>query len=368
MKLLLDVTYEREEPGLPTRLFAKFSRHFDDPFRDRRRYELQSEVHLADLSLLPEFPVAVPRPCFADFEVQSGTGLLITERIAFGEGPIEPLHPKCMDHLMDDPGDHYRALITSQARLAAAQKGGRLSPKLEQLFHFDAVSAAQDMPLAGDADGLRAKARGWKGFAARCPQLFHEGLSDPAFFARLEEDVALFHAHDADVRRFLHSDPDLIALCHWNSNIDNAWFWRDESGELQCGQLDWGMVRQMNVGYGLWGGFSASDHSFLERELDGLLGHYAEQLAEHGGPSVSLETLTLHFELSTALLGLSLMMDTPTLIASRVGEIDRETGLHDPILRANQVAHGFLHVSTNFLNLWKTRDFGESLRRMLATG
>ena len=29
---------------------------------------------------------------------------------------------------------------------------------------------------------------------------------------------------------------DLSAFCHWNANIDNAWYWHDENGALACFQ------------------------------------------------------------------------------------------------------------------------------------
>ena len=46
-KLVLSVEYEHAEPGLHTDLFVKFSRDFNDAFRDRRRLELEAEVRLA---------------------------------------------------------------------------------------------------------------------------------------------------------------------------------------------------------------------------------------------------------------------------------------------------------------------------------
>ena len=136
--MFLSVEYAQSEPGLHTDLFVKFSRDFSDAFRDRRRHELEAEVRLAALSRLPAFPINVPAAYFADFNHESGTGLLITQRIAFGSGGIEPLRPKCMDHELDDPLAYYRATVTALARLAAAHKSGRLSPQVEALFPFDA--------------------------------------------------------------------------------------------------------------------------------------------------------------------------------------------------------------------------------------
>jgi len=365
-KLVLSVEYERPGPDLHTELFAKFSRDFSDPFRDRRRYELDGEIRLAELSRLPAFPVSVAKPYFADFNHESGTGVLITQRIAYGTGAIEPLHPKCMDHLLADPLEYYRETIAALARLAAAHKSGSLSPELEQLFPFDAEAASADLPIPWSESELREKAAAWAHFITECPQLFPANVASPEFFERFERDVILFHRHEQEVRRFLHADPRFIALCHWNSNIDNAWFWRDEAGGLHCGLLDWGMVRQMNVAYGLWGGLSASGGDFLARHLDGLLAHFSSELETHGGPHIEGDELALHFDLSLAILGLALMMDTPALVSSRLPAIRDASGPLDPLLVEEKVVHGFLHVSTNFLHLWERRDFGASLERMLA--
>ncbi len=364
-KLVMDVEYELDEPGLSRELFAKFSRDFDDPFRDRRRFELEGEIRLADLSRLPEFPVAIPRPCFADFNHETGTGLLITERIAFGEGEIEPLHPKCMDHLLDDPLEYYEAIIEVLAHLAAAHKSGRLSPQVDRLFPYDPATAAADMPIEQDEAGLVSKVRAWARFALDYPQLVPDGLRDPAFHAQLERDVIAFSTNEQAVRRFLHDDPDFIALCHWNSNIDNAWFWRGAAGELHCGLLDWGMVRQMNVGYSLWGGLSASAPDFLARNLDSLLARFAAELADKGGPQLPLDKLGLHFDMSLAILGLSLMIDTPTLAKARLPELGSASSLHDRLLLSEPVVHGFLQVSLNFLHLWRERQLGKSLVQIL---
>lgn len=364
-KLRLSLAYERPAPGLDSALFVKFSRDFDDAFRDRRRYELEAEVHLAELSRHPAFPVTVARPYFADFHHESGTGLLIMQQIAFGQGDIEPLHPKCMDHELADPLPYYRATITALARLAAAHKSGRLSPEADRLFPTDVEAVAADLPIPWDEAGLRAAVSRLGEFAKSCPQILPASVTAPGFITRLEEDAVAFLRHEEEVRRFLAGNPDFLALAHWNTNIDNAWFWRDEAGALQCGLLDWGMVRVMHVTRALWGGLSAAEMAMLNAHLDELLALFATELAAQGGPKLDLAELGLHFDLALAMTGLALMMDLPVLVLSRLPAAARASGLHDPLLREDPVVHGFHHVTANFLNLWATRDFGASLKRML---
>ena len=85
-KLFLSVEYDPPAPHLHTDLFVKFSRDFSDPLRDRGRFEMASEVRFAALSRLAHFPVSVPKTYYADYHQDSGTGVLITQRIPFGVG------------------------------------------------------------------------------------------------------------------------------------------------------------------------------------------------------------------------------------------------------------------------------------------
>lgn len=364
-KLFLSVEYAQAEPGLHSELFVKFSRHFTDAFRDRRRYEHEAEVRLAALSRLPAFPVHVAVPYFADFNHESGTGVLITQRIAFGEDGIEPLRPKNMDHELANPLEYYRATLTALARLAAAHKSGRLSPQADELFPFDAEAARAEMPIPWDQRQLREKVAAIGSFIESCPWLLLGDASAPQFIARLQHDALRFLEQEAAVRRFLYADPDYVALTHWNTHIDNAWFWRDTSGVLQCGLLDWGMVRQMNFAIGLWGGLSGASPEFLDGHLDELLALFVGELQASGGPRLDVGELKLRFDLAVAIIGLALLMDAPALVQSRLPDVADASSLTDPLLRRNQVANGFLHTFAAFLNLWARDDFGASLDRML---
>lgn len=364
-KALLDLACDREEPWLERQLFVKLSRDFADPFRDRRRHELEAEVRLAQLARHPAFPVAVAKPWFADFHQASGTGLLISSRIAFGEGGIEPYRAKCRDHELADQLPWYRATMTALAKLAAADQTGRLAPDIDRLFPYDPVAAAADMRFNRSEAELSAAISTYADFATTVPQLLPAPIRDPGFIARWREDVLTFARHESVLRHALHSDPRLIALTHWNTNLDNAWFWRNAAGELEAGLLDWGMVRRMNVAYGIWGGLSAAEPAMLTEHLDDLLALYVTVLADHGGPTIATEELGRHFDLSLALLAVALLLDVPALILSRMPAIVTASGPHDPMIAGDGVVEGFLKVFTNMLVLWQQRDLGRSLRTVV---
>lgn len=364
-KLLLSVAYEKPSPTLHTDLFVKFSRDFSDEIRDRARIQMELEVRFAALSRVPEFPIAVPVCYFADYHHESGTGILVTQRIAFGTGGIERHYEKCLDNEMPEPFEHYKALIKALARLAGTHKAGRLPESVAQQFPFDAnkLSVSERVPYT--AKQLQNRVARYADFAAAYPQLLPKNITSPQFISRLSQDVARFPERERAIRQFLHSAPELVALCHWNANVDNAWFWRDAKGELRCGLLDWGHVSQMNVAMAFWGSMSGAQTDLWDDHLDALLALFVAEFRGCGGPALDVEELKLHLQLYVMTMGLTWLLDAPPLIKSQIPDLAEARDRFDPRFKANELARAQLNMMTTFLNLWQTLDFGGVLDRFI---
>jgi len=363
-KLLLAVEYAH--PGPPAELFVKFSRDYDDDFRDGLRSQMEPEVLLALLSRDPGFPVAVARCMYADLHAESGTATLVTERIPFGQGGIEPAYEKCLDYELPEPLAHYKALLKAVARLAGAHKAGAVPEAVAKHFPFDLDRLALMAPTRYDAGQLQRRLARFGGFAEAYPQLVPEKLRDRDFLARASADIPRFLAHEPAIRAFLHGDPDLIALCHWNANVDNGWFWREADGELACGLLDWGGVGQMSVAFALYGSLSGAEPEIWERHLDALLAHFAAEYRAGGGPAVAVAKLKRHLLLMTAMMGLTWLMDAPAVIEKEIPDLPTIEGRDDPRFRGNENARMRLHMITMFLNVWASFDLGAALDAFLA--
>ncbi len=365
-KALLSVSYLQPLPGLHQDLFVKFSRDFDEPNRDRNRHMLQSEVWFAALSQAPGFPVTVPTCYFADHHQHSGSGILITECIAFGRAPIEPFRGKCLDFQMPDAVEHYQAIVRSLARLAGTHKAGKLPELVEQRFPFGVDQALANDRFRYDARQLQNRVQRYAVFAAQFPQLLPSNITSPEFIEQLHQDVVLFAEHEQRIRRYLYRDSGLIALCHWNANIDNAWFWRDATGELQCGLMDWGRVGQMNVAASLYGSLSGADPALWNRHLDSLLALFADESERCGAPAIDRTALKLHVHLFTALMGLAYIMDAPPIIRSKIPDLEAARSHTDDRFINDEAARTQLHMITMLLNQWQTHRFGGLLGAVLA--
>lgn len=358
-KLLLAVDYEKSGPQ--RELFVKFSRDFDDPVRDQGRTQMELEVRFALLARMPGFPIATAACCFADYHAASGTGLLITQRIAYGKDGVEPHYEKCRDEELPEPLEHYQALLRALARLAGAHRAGRLPEDVSEQFPFDPSKLTVGERAPYSAAQLQRRVTQYAAFAAAHAVLLPENIRDPAFIWRLEQEIGLLAGAGEAIRAELQGQAEAIALCHWNANIDNAWFWRGAEGQLECGLLDWGCVSQMHVAMALWGALSAADTELWNRHGDELLAHFAAEYQAAGGPALDLVLLKRQVLLYAALMGGAWLLDAPRYLQALVPELSEVGSRRDPRLRDNEMARCQLQMLTNFLNLWQTQDIGRLL-------
>lgn len=356
-KLLLAVEYEKPADHLHTALFVKFSRNFNDPIRDRVRHMLQPEIEFAALSREQSFPIVVPECYFADFHRESGTGMLITQRIPYDQQGFEPQHIKCMDHQLPEPLAHYKAIMKALAKLAGTHKAGRLPEPFYRDFPFVLETAMAEDPLRYRDEKLSNRLARLADFAAKYPQLLPGNICSTDFLNRFAAEVPKFVAVEQHIRRHLFGKPELIALCHWNANIDNAWFWRHGS-ELECGLMDWGSVGQMSVAKSIYGAFSGANVDLWDNHLDDILQVFVDEYARSGGPTLDRGELKQHVLLFTAMMGVAYLLDAPAIIERQVPELAAVANPLQPDFLAIEDARIQLHMLTMFLNQWQSRDIG----------
>ncbi|KHK89058.1 hypothetical protein [Novosphingobium malaysiense] len=360
VKALLSVTYERETPDLPRDLFVKFSRNFQDQVRDSGRYHMPPEVRLANLSREPGFPVAVPKCLFADIAQDTLTGIIVTERIPYGEGAVEPHYPKCMDHLLPEPFAHYSVLIANLARLSGAYKAGHLGESVERYFPLDLGRLVTGRPRF-EKVLLAKRINRLAEFILQYPHLAPAHIADRAFLEDFCADALSAVDLQEDIWRFLYSQPDLIALCHMNANIDNAWFWHESDGTLRAGLIDWGSVGQMSVASSIWGCIGAAEPEMHDRHLDELLELFVREYAHAGGPVLDRDELAQHLEMLAMMSALH-MTTAPPAILREIPDPGAASDRFDPLFTEHETARVQLKVTIALLNMWERRKLGRHLR------
>ena len=245
-RALLTVSYLRDAPGLQTQLFIKFP-SADPDFKFMVAPMAKGEVTFQRLSCDANLPIAIPKYYFGDHCARTTNFILITEQIGYGQDPIEKAHRKGFDHEIAGVEAYYELLTLSLARLVAAHKTGAIAADIERLFPFGA--AARDFDPIADAEARVDRLIAFVSGTAK--HLFIPEATDPQFLERWRADLLFGVEHKDAVIDYLHANPDYTGLCHPNLNVDNAWFWRDEAGQLNAGLIDWGGAGQMSVAQAL---------------------------------------------------------------------------------------------------------------------
>ncbi|MGW0160766.1 hypothetical protein ACWDUN_15780 [Mycobacterium sp. NPDC003323] len=358
-KAMLDVEYLR--PGPPNGLFVKFSRDFDNARRDRGKSQMDLEVRFAVLSRTVALPVAVPVCVFAAYQQESCTGILITERIGYEIGTVERHYEKCLDHQMPDQLGHYRALLTAVARLAGTHRSGRLPSSVDTEFAFDADRVTVGQRVPSDEAELIERVRRLADFSGAHPGLLPDV---PRFIDRLITDVGRIAAAEDAVMAWLQRTEAHQALCHWNANVDNAWFWREPGGALRCGLMDWGCVSVMNVAMALWGALCSAETELWRLHLDELLDHFVAEVLAAGGPALDVELLHTQLALYATVMGVAWLLDTPRLVSAALPNLTDVADRHDPRISDNEALRAPLLMLSNVLQLWAGADVGALLGRI----
>merc|ERR1712056_145206 len=90
---------------------------------------------------------------------------------------------------------------------------------------------------------------------------------------------------------------DYVGASHANLQVDNAYFWRDEYGDLACGVLDWGGFGRSPFCINFLGCLSGADPEVMMAHEEGIIRCFRDEYHRCGGPALAIEELRLRYHL-----------------------------------------------------------------------
>merc|ERR1711981_773950 len=118
-----------------------------------------------------------------------------------------------------------------------------------------------------------------------CPELRNE-----AALQKVKKELVEMSPYFGDMSNFYQSNnSDFMALNHVNYQADNAWFWRDEYGDLSCGVLDMGGFSRAPFASRFAGCVTGADADVLIANLEGMVQCYVDEYRRCGGPTVQMK-------------------------------------------------------------------------------
>ena len=359
-KARFTVRYAEPAPHLKSVLFAKFSLEADHHLRHIYEGVMNSEVALALLSRDTDFPIKVPECYFADLNAEQGEALLITECIPFGQEGVEPEIEKAMDHQLTNTEEYYHAIARALSRLAAYDKSGKLqSPLVSHL-----KPGIKTHPVIGlPPEELDQKLDALGEFIQTGHNLLPAQYCDKEFADSLAKWVPKTFKHYHAIKDDLNAHPKLAAICHWNPNIDNGWFWRDENKQMQAGLFDWGNVGNINLASAFCSSIAFTEIEVLEKHFDALVDTLLSEYKEYCGVEVTTEDFQDCFNLLVATDLTALLLDLPAFLTSLHPDLDSYESYRDPRLEKDFVSRLRVVGFRGYSYLWKQKNVNGTLER-----
>jgi len=327
-KFLFEVRYAKPDPDLHTKLFAKVPFPYAGKTQNDR---LSSSVNKQPAELYEinayryleaTLPMKTPRFYFGDISNETSNWILITERIDFhdfegnnfgkptGETPpplppfeIEGPYDKCIDsgNLRGEHEEYYLLMTRVGARMAGLAKAGKMGSEDLLLKSFRASPDHRnpafwglnpDAPSGGDAKTASAKLTMAMDMICDWGKVvFPPYVTTEAFKTKFRKTMMLQNAYAAEINYWMHMNHDYTALGHMNLNVDNAYFWRDTEGKLNCGVFDWGGMGTSSYGGKLWWFYYCMDYDVLAKGLPTFCQTFCEEYEASGGPKLDAKEL-----------------------------------------------------------------------------
>merc|ERR1712113_608123 len=104
--------------------------------------------------------------------------------------------------------------------------------------------------------------------------------------------------YTAEIDFFLSIDPALTTFCHGNLAPDNAWYWRDADGFLNCGLLDFGGCGIGNLIKKMPWSWLMAEPVMLQKHFDDLTQAIVDGVQGNNGPSsITFDLLSTYLSL-----------------------------------------------------------------------
>jgi len=125
-----------------------------------------------------------------------------------------------------------------------------------------------------------------KFFSVTAKVLFPPYAVEAYFQEKFTSTMMTYQAYAAEIEYWKCMDPDYTAIGHQNMNIDNAYFWRDADGVLDCGNFDWGGLGNSCVGHKCWWIINCADFDQVKENLSHYLDVFVDAYRRAGGPTI----------------------------------------------------------------------------------
>jgi hypothetical protein len=279
-----------------------------------------------------------------------------------------------MDWNLPAPGPqaYYMACLKALGRMAGMYKAKQLHPDIELMFPMVEPSPYMPMDCWGqDDDSFKiaaAKIDSMIKFVSNtAKKVYPKDITGLGYLTQFKEELLHVMDYQQEIGIYLSMDPDYVTLTHSNLQIDNAFFWRDNAGELNAGLLDWGVLGCASFSSAIYGGcISGASVDIIVNYLDEFIQVAIDSYAGNGGPRLDQEKMKkmVYFNMLQSAMGLPSNV-TQVLKNTKAAEWADISDWMDPKLVGRFQTRVHCTSFKLILQLWKACGLYEKFRAWL---
>lgn len=141
-----------------------------------------------------------------------------------------------------DSHEYYTLLAKANATMAGMYQAGKFGDANQLAQFFPDTSGGIPQPLA-DAE-FKAKMRMGEEFLRNAKNLFPPNLVTEQRISQWKRIMVIANVYRPELNGIATMNKDYWAMCHGNFNVDNTWWWRDDSKKTVCGRPGLGRLEQ----------------------------------------------------------------------------------------------------------------------------
>lgn len=417
LKILLQVAYKRPQEDLKEWMFIKMPHEFTGK-NERQKNSLNNPMDWNEVTWYNIFggrfgtlPFRTPRMHFSDMSRRTTNFVNIIEMVEYGRtgktdvlpGECFPAPEKYKDWALPNNGvDYYYAHARTLAQFFGWHKLNReKTSQVEDLFMHKDHQAFYFQCMSVTAS------HGPYNSPARCHE-FTKSLKDPLIqqhlqnlpgmlkpagcngFLDLGQEFILNVAKQAFPAAYVqksHLDsffkearemtdyvsemwwypcciPEYFSLTHPNAQVDNAWYWRDQEGAVQCGLLDWGGVSHSTIPGCLGNGWMGGEPEVMDEHEEKLVQCFIDEYEKVTGTRLDLDDLYMLVKLAQAVTLYGCCANIGMLLRTiKKEDWKKVTSRKESKINNNFLMRCYFVQIEMFLGMWKKRSPYKSYRR-----
>jgi len=378
LKCILKVEYKEDKPYLHKELFVKLPHPpgGSDRFYVSCMWNHDRPETIFNIWLEKYVPFRVPKFYFGDICGKTTNFILITENIkwsptgknTFEPNEIEPAYDKYKDWELPDGGPmYYTACCKALGKMAGFHKKGLLHPRVNEMFPMpgDCWEIPKNIP-GPDADTRKlnaGKADQLVRFVGETAvAVFWKEITDKSFLEKWKTEMLHVMEYGIEIDCYCRgagtkAPNDYVCLTHNNLQIDNAFFWRNESNEVEVGLLDWGVLACSPLVGALQGCISGAELDVLVEHHQSFIKAALDAYADSGGPTLDFERVRTMFFLQVGMWNTNIIANVAQVLKfTKTKEWAEITDWMDPRLVERFQTRAHTSQFRLALRLWQLLD------------